>query len=208
MNSHKRVNVTLPNEIIDRLTKYRDSKTGFDSFNLSAFVSFKLDEYLTNNGFPKHREDNYVPKKVQLHDIDVEHYTDKLERMIDISEHPEPSSLQASQKEVKKTKDKSIKKPIQTEPEPLHKAPIPIHEHIHKLHSEPISEPKESVTEYNFFDKEPEPTEKLIEEPIEEISTTFPIVAWIGTENTKKKRISKTSELKTEPKTKKKLNTN
>jgi len=175
MNSHKRINVTLPNEIIDRLTKYRDSKTGFDSFNLSAFVSFKLDEYLTREGFPPEHTEHVVSQ-------------------------PEPASLQAPQKEVKKTKGKSIEKPVKNEPGPSHKAPIPIHENTHRLHSETIPEAiperksekkcrdneamtcmsesacfvpeaKEQVCETDFFGKECDTIEKTGEEPIFEIQT-------------------------------------
>lgn len=58
--------------------------------------------------------------------------------------------------EVKKTKGKSIKKPLQTEPETSHKAPIPIHEIIYRLHSEPIPEIQEPVK------KEPEPLHKVL----------------------------------------------
>jgi hypothetical protein len=175
MNSHKRINVTLPNEIIDRLTKYRDSKTGFDSFNLSAFVSFKLDEYLTREGFPPEHTEHVVSQ-------------------------PEPASLQAPQKGVKKTKGKSIEEPVKNEPGPSHKAPIPIHEHIHRLHSETIPEAipetksekncrdneamtcisesacfvpeaKEQVCEADFFGNECDTIEKTEEEPIHEIQT-------------------------------------
>jgi hypothetical protein len=175
MNSHKRINVTLPNEIIDRLTKYRDSKTGFDSFNLSAFVSFKLDEYLTREGFPPEHTEHVVSQ-------------------------PEPASLQAPQKEVKKTTGKSIEKPVKNKSEPSNKAPIPIHEHIHKLHSETIPEAiretksennysdnkamtcmsesacfvpeaKEQVREADFFSKECDTIEKAEEESIHGIQT-------------------------------------
>ena len=83
-----------------------------------------------------------------MHDINVEHYTDKLEHMVDRSEH--------------------------SEPEPPHKAPVPIHEHIHKLHSsipETITETEEPVNKADFFDNEQDTTENTKEEPIYGIQT-------------------------------------
>ncbi len=84
-------------------------------------------------------------KEVCFHDINVEHYTDKLECMVDISE--------------------------QSEPEPLHKALTHIHENIHSLHSEPITEKEEHVCQDDFFGKECDTIEKTEEEPIHGIQT-------------------------------------
>ncbi len=84
-------------------------------------------------------------KEVPVHDINVEHYTAKLKHMVDTSEY--------------------------SESEPSHKALITIHEHIHKLHSEPITETEEQVCVADFFGKECDTIEKTVEEPIYGIQT-------------------------------------
>jgi hypothetical protein len=117
-------------------------------------------------------------KEVRLRDINVEHYTDKLERMVDRSEHAEPEPLHKALTPIHENIHKlhsepipEMQEPVKKESEPSHKAPIPIHEHVHKLHSEPIPERPETVNEADFFDNEQDTIENTIEEPIQEIPT-------------------------------------
>jgi hypothetical protein len=189
----KRINIAIPAELYNKVDESKYGLTEAIVKGLELLMQPKdnrvteLQEQVTNltetvrlqasiiqESMSKQKEyENPIPEYVQehvpqdflepitMHDINVEHYTDKLERTIDdTSEDQERYSLQAS-----------------------HKAPIPIHEHIHKLHSEPISETlietKEPVDEEDFFDMEPEPAEKPIEESIGEI----PLSAMIPGEN-------------------------
>jgi len=71
------------------------------------------------------------------------------------------------------TTGKTIKKPFKVDSEPSHKAPIPIHEHVQKLHSEPIPEMQEpEKNEHEPSHKAPIPIHehihKLHSEPITE----------------------------------------
>ena len=106
-------------------------------------------------------------KEVRLHDINVEHYTDKLERMVDRSEHSEPEPLHKALTPIHENIHRLHSESI---PEPI-KAPIPVHENIHKLHSEPTTETEEQVCEADFFGKECDTIEKTEEEPIHGIQT-------------------------------------
>lgn len=175
----KRINIAIPVELYNKVDESKYSLTEAVIKGLELLTQPKdnlvieLQEQVTNltetvrlqasiiqesmsekkeysNPIPEHVPQD-VLEPITMHDINVEHYTDKLERTIDnTSKGQERYSLQAS-----------------------HKAPISIHEHIHKLHSEPISEilikTKEPVDEDDFFDMEPEPAEKPIEDPIGEI---------------------------------------
>jgi hypothetical protein len=114
-------------------------------------------------------------KEVRFHDINVEHYTDKLERMVDRSEQSEPEPLHKAltpiHENIHSLHSEPIPEPIPDEiPEPI-KAPIPVHENIHKLHSEPITEKEEYVCQDDFFGKECDTIEKTEEEPIHGIQT-------------------------------------
>jgi hypothetical protein len=114
-------------------------------------------------------------KEVRFHDINVEHYTDKLERMVDRSEQSEPEPLHKAltpiHENIHSLHSERIPEPIPDDiPEPI-KAPIPVHENIHKLHSEPKTEKEEHVCQDDFFGKECDTIEKTEEEPIHGIQT-------------------------------------
>jgi len=154
--SHK-ILITISNELKAMIDKYNQANP-FEPLHISE-ISAKaifekitsLDKYIVMEKpeVMKVNKKESNEKEVRLHDINVEHYTDKLEHMVDRSEH--------------------------SEPEPPHKAPVPIHEHIHKLHSESIpetvTEKEEPVNEADFFDNEPDTTENTKEEPIYGIQT-------------------------------------
>ena len=145
--SHK-ILITISDELKAMIDKY-NQKNPFEPLHISEISAkaifekiISLDKYIAmeKTEVMKVSKKESNEEEVRLHDINVEHYTDKLEHMIDRSEH--------------------------SEPEPSHKAPIPIHEHIHKLHSEPKTETEEQVCEADFFGKECDTIEKTGEEPI------------------------------------------
>jgi hypothetical protein len=135
------------------------------------------------------KNDNKPIKERNLHDIEVEHYTDKLERTV-APPAKEPASLKAQEKEI--IKSKPIKKLVENEPEPPHKAPVTVHENVHMLKHEPISganyddnesgtvtcinefacfvtetkEPAKETEDNDFLEYEIENIDPVIEEPI------------------------------------------
>jgi hypothetical protein len=56
-SGYTRVNITLPNELIERYKEYQASNTGYEAFQLSNFVKKSLDKYLKEKGYPE-RIDN------------------------------------------------------------------------------------------------------------------------------------------------------
>jgi len=183
--SHK-ILITISDELKAMIDKY-NQENPFEPLHISeisAKAIFKkiisLDKYIAmeKTEVMKVSKKESNEKEVRLHDINVEHYTDKLEHTVGRSEHPEPETSHKApipiHEHVQKLHSEpilEIQEPIKNEPEPSHKAPIPIHEHIHKLHSEPITETEELVNEAVFFDNEPDTTENIKEEPIYGIQT-------------------------------------
>jgi len=150
--SHK-ILITISDELKAMIDKHNHANP-FEPLHISEIAQKAIFEKITSLDEDIAMEKTEVmkvskkesnEKEVRLHDINVEHYTDKLERMVDRSEH--------------------------SEPEPLHKAHIPIHVHIQKLHSELIPETKEQVCEADFFCNECDMIEKTEEEPIHGIQT-------------------------------------
>ena len=110
-------------------------------------------------------------KEVLLHDINVEHYTDKLERIVDRPEHSELEPLHKTLTPIHENIHSLHYETIPDNvPEPI-KAPIPIHEHVHKLNSELIPKTKEQACAADFFCNECDTIEKIEEEPLHEIQT-------------------------------------
>jgi hypothetical protein len=178
--SHK-ILITISDELKAMIDKY-NQENPFEPLHISEISAkaifekiISLDKYIAmeKTEVMKVIKKESNEEEVRLHDINVEHYTDKLEHMIDRSEHSEPEpSFKAPipiHEHIHKLHSEPIlemQEPIKKEPETSHKAPIPIHEHIHKLHSEPITETEEQVCEADFFGKECDTIEKTGEEPI------------------------------------------
>jgi hypothetical protein len=150
--SHK-ILITISNELKAMIDKY-NQENPFEPLHISEISAKAIFEKITSLDKYIEMEKTEVvkvskkesnEKEVRLHDVNVEHYIDKLDHIVDRSEHYEPK--------------------------PSHKAPIPIHEHIHKLHSEPITETEEQECETDFFGKECDTIEMKGEEPIYEIQT-------------------------------------
>jgi len=185
--SHK-ILITISNELKAMIDKYNQANP-FEPLHISE-ISAKaifekitsLDKYIVMEKpeVMKVNKKESNEKEVRFHDINVEHYADKLEHIVDKSEHPEPSHKAPIpiHEHVQKLHSEPIiesQEPIKKEPEPSHKAPVHIHEHIHKLHSESIpetiTETEEPLKEADFFDNEPDTTENTKEESIYEIQT-------------------------------------
>jgi hypothetical protein len=150
--SHK-ILITISDELKAMIDKY-NQENPFEPLHISEISAKAIFEKITTldkNIAMEKTEVMKVSKKgsnekeVRLHDIDVEHYTAKLKHTVDTSEH--------------------------SESEPSHKALIPIHEHIQKLHSEPMTETEEQVCVADFFGTECDTIEKTVEEPIYGIQT-------------------------------------
>jgi hypothetical protein len=151
--SHK-ILITISDELKTMIDKY-NHENPFEPLHVSEIAQKAIFEKITSLDKDIAMEKNEVTKvskkesnekEVRLHDINVEHYTDKLERIVEKSEH--------------------------SEPEPSHKALTPVHENIHKLNSELIPETKEQVCEADFFCNECDAIEKTEEEPIQEATIT------------------------------------
>ena len=114
-------------------------------------------------------------KEERLCDINIEHYTDKLERMVDRSAHSEPELLHKAltpiHENIHKLHSETILEPIPDNIPELIRAPIPVHENIHKLHSEQKTEAEELACEADLFGKECDTIEKTEEEPVHGIQT-------------------------------------
>ena len=180
--SHK-ILITISDELKAMIDKHNHANP-FEPLHISEIAQKAIFEKITSLDEDIAMEKTEVmkvskkesnEKEVRFHDINVEHYTDKLERMVDRSEQSEPEPLHKAltpiHENIHSLHSEPIPEPIPDEiPEPI-KAPIPVHENIHKLHSEPITEKEEYVCQDDFFGKECDTIEKTEEEPIHGIQT-------------------------------------
>jgi len=170
--SHK-ILITISDELKTMIDQYNQANP-FEPLHISEISAKAIFEKITSLDKDIAMEKTKVmkvgktesnEKEVRLRDINVEHYTDKLERMVDRSEHSEHEPLHKALTPIHENIHSIHSEPI---PEPI-KAPIPVHENIHKLHSELITEKEEQICEADFFGKECDTIEKTEEEPIHEI---------------------------------------